>query len=165
MTKIVRLTESDLRRIIQHVLKESDDNLTTKVMGGWLHIKEKKGCVKFVKYRKENGKWVFDQRWAQGITDQSGNSTSKNYLGVPATIKFVFSWLIKQMIPSGFDVTTLSQSDISSMYNNWKEGNPYVKTIYAKGSTKVGSESNADTKFNVYFGGDDTNTFCKNEWS
>ena len=55
MSKIVRLTESDLTRIVRKVLNEGS-TLNAKVIGGILNISKdgtnKTGCVKFTKYFK-----------------------------------------------------------------------------------------------------------------
>jgi len=144
------------------------EELTTSLKGGWIKLNdgttEKKGCVKFVKFTKKDGTWKRVDSWAQGVTDHEGNST-KSVLGIPLPIKFNFSWLISTSVPDNLEKITLPISDVQSMFTNWKSGSSYKKTIYSKGTKKVDSESLADTKFELYFGGTDVNNYCKTEWS
>ena len=55
MSRIVRLTESDLTRIVRKVLSEGS-TVKAKLYGGILNISkngiDKNGCVKFTKYLK-----------------------------------------------------------------------------------------------------------------
>ena len=165
MKKIIRLTESDLARIVKRVLSEG--TLSSSLKGGWIGLTdgttEKKGCVKFVKFEKNNGKWEQVDSWAQGVTDHSGNTTKVN-LGIPLPIKFNFSWMIRAAVPDSLEKITLPTGDVQSMFSNWKTGNSFVKTIYASDGAKVDSEAKADTKFKLYFGGPNVNSYCKSEW-
>ena len=165
MKKIIRLTESDLARIVKRVLSEG--TLSSSLKGGWIGLTdgttEKKGCVKFVKFEKNNGKWEQVDSWAQGVTDHSGNTT-KATLGIPLPIKFNFSWVIRAAVPDSLEKITLPTGDVQSMFSNWNTGNSFVKTIYASDGAKVDSEAKADTKFKLYFGGPNVNSYCKSEW-
>ena len=165
MERIERLNESDLNRIVKRVLSEG--TLSSSLRGGWIGLTDgttdKKGCVKFVKFEKEDGKWTQVDSWAQGVTDHSGNTT-KATLGIPLPIKFNFSWLIRAAVPDSLEKITLPTGDVQSMFSNWKSGNSFVKTIYAADGAKVDSEDKADTKFKLYFGGPTVNSFCKSEW-
>lgn len=173
MKKIIKLTESDLTRIIKRVIEEQketiSESLTASLGGGFLKLndgtKEKHGCVYFQKFeRGSNGEWKNVQEWAQGITDMKGNP-KVNFLGIPIPLKFNFSYAIKVMVPDSLEKITISANDAQSMFNQWKSGESFVKSLYAKDGNKVDNEKYADTKFLIYFGGSKINSKCKSEWS
>jgi hypothetical protein len=191
MKKIVRLTESDLNRIIKKVLKEdipstSTTNYSAKANGGWITVSKtvskpiidpktskpiidpktskpkmsntttsKNGCAVFTKSVKKNGKWVFDERWAQGVDEQSNK---------PFKIKFRFSWLIKSAVPDSLESMGFGENEIVDMFNKWSGNQPIVRIAYAKGTEKTDNESNADTKITITLGGPNANNICKQEW-
>ena len=166
MSKIVRLTESDLTRIVRKVLNEGS-TLNAKVIGGILNISKdgtnKTGCVKFTKYFKgDNNKWKFDEEWAQGITNVANKPTAD--LMVPAEIKFNFSLLINSFIPEGFKKIKFSSQELNDMHNKWVSGQSWDKRIYSKNKIETKNVNVADTKFFIQVGGLKINQFCKTKW-
>jgi hypothetical protein len=166
MKRIIKLTESDLTRIVRRVLSEGS-TVKAKVYGGILNISkngiDKNGCVKFTKYLKgDNNKWKFKEEWAQGITNVSNNPTAD--LMIPAEIKFNFSLLINSFIPEGFKKIKFSSQELNDMHNKWVSGQSWDKRIYSKNNTETKDEKIADTKFFIQFGGLKINQFCKTKW-
>jgi hypothetical protein len=175
MKKIIRLTESDLTRIVNRLITESflkkkindvkpllSEGFTGSIMGGYINItndkgKSQKGCVKFTRYNKSKGIWKFDQEWAQGLKEISNGSTLK--------AKFDFSPVIKYYVPDQLEVITLINKELSGMHYNWSSGDAFQKTLYAKDSKLIPSESGADMKFILTMGGTSTNNYCKSEWN
>lgn len=168
--KRIIITEEEKNRILKQYnsnLLNITEALKTSVGGGWITLSDgktkKSGCVKMVKYIKTNNKWVYDQSWAQGVSDINGNSTNAS-LGVPLKIKFNFSYLIMLATPDSFESAYLDENKVNSMFNNWKSGNTFKQVLFSKDKTKVNSETEADTKIELYFGGETINDYCKSQW-
>lgn len=139
-----------------------NEAVTGSIIGGFINVmdgngKVQKGCVKFTRYDKSDGKWVFDQQWAQGLTQISKGSQLK--------AKFDFSGLIRSFVPDQLEVITLINNELSGMHYNWSKGNAYQKILYAKDGKLISSETGADMKFILTIGGTSTNNYCKSEWS
>ena len=139
-----------------------NEAVTGSIIGGFVTVKDEKGnvekgCVKFTRYDKSDGKWVLYQTWAQGLTQISKGSQLK--------AKFDFSGLIKSFVPDQLEVITLINNELTKMHYNWSKGSPYQKILYAKDGKLISSENGADMKFVLTIGGTSTNNYCKSEWS
>jgi hypothetical protein len=145
---------------VKPILNES---VTGSIIGGFINVmddkgKIKNGCVKFTRYDKtSDGKWEFDQEWAQGLIQITKGSV--------VTAKFDFSSAIKYFVPDDLEKITLSNKDLLGMHYNWSNNTGYQKTLFAKESKLISSANGADMKFILTFGGPSTNNYCKSEWS
>jgi hypothetical protein len=145
---------------VKPILNEA---VTGSITGGFINVtndkgKTENGCVKFTRYDKtSDGKWEYDQDWAQGLFQISKGQEVKG--------KFDFSAAIRYFVPDDLEKITLSNKDLSGMYYNWSIKTGYQKTIYAKDGKLVSSENGADMKFILTFGGPSTNKYCISKWS
>ena len=138
------------------------EGVTGSIIGGFINVmdgngKVQKGCVKFTRYDKSNGKWVFNQQWAQGLKEISKGQNLK--------AKFDFSSTIKYFVPDQLEVITLINNELAGMHYNWSKGAAFQKILYAKDNKLVSSENVADMKFILTMGGTSTNNYCKSQWS
>lgn len=140
-----------------------NEAVTGYISGGFINVtndkgKTENGCVKFTRYDKtSDGKWEYDQEWAQGLSQISKGKEVK--------AEFDFSYAIKLVVPDDLERITLVNKELFNMHYNWSNGIAYQKTIYAKNGNLVPSENGSDMKFILTFGGPSTNKYCRSKWS
>jgi hypothetical protein len=172
--KVITLTESDLQRIVKKILKEDKTNIqeiTSTAEGGWLILGtdgkivdgkkkttgKRAGCLKFVYYEKEDGKWVREDEWAQGLQDTKGYEN-------PLNAALQLGFLDKKLLPDQFEKIKFDSDELATIYKKWGSGSYHQKVVYAKNKVPTKDEKNADIKIEIYVGGDKINSFCRKQW-
>jgi len=140
-----------------------DGPVTSKMIGGHLYLTRggvtRHGCLKMRKSTREGSTWKADQTWAQGISAITHPGDGS------ATLSLNLGWALQRALPDHLEKIKLSAEDLAAIHHKWLSGNYFVREIFAKGNSKVRAESEADTRLQVFFGGDDVNRYCKAQWA